>query len=349
MARRGDSSSIILLLVCLIVLVGGVAAGYIAIDKKIIENPFASLLQGEPITPPSSEPLSVPATSTEETDFFMKTDRPKPGAAPFFLETERLNLVAGTTINCKRKQFPGDTNSTLYKYVGGTEVKRYPTMDVAGSWGVSSTSSTPINCRGLTKGADMKGNWSDGQTIKCGDTHYSGDTADTLYQYVSNDTLRKYPDTDTDIAESWGATSATAKSDNCGSYTKGADITGRGQPTDEAYVKIYRDCTANSPSAATVIKNNVDVGTTGTITVCSETAPVYSPQSSVPVGLIEIKNMRLTGSYKARAHHYWGNYSHAQISIEGTKTSSLCRSFPSAGVTLPGKCGTFTWEVMPPS
>ena len=166
MARRGDSSSIILLLICLIVLVGGVAAGYVAVDKKIIENPFASLLQEEP-TAPTSEPLSVPATSTEETDFFMKENRPKPGDAPIVTQTDSLNLTLGTTINCKRFPFSGDTTTTLYMYEGNNNVSRYPNSDIAQSWGASSTSSTAISCRGLTKGVDIKGNWPTGTTVKC--------------------------------------------------------------------------------------------------------------------------------------------------------------------------------------
>jgi hypothetical protein len=189
MARRGNSTSIILLLVCLILLVGGVAAGYIAIDKKIIENPFASLLQGEPMTLPSSEPISVPATSTEETDFFMKTDRPKPGTAPFLSSIDEFNLTPGTTINCTRFVFPGDSIYTTYRYMGGTEVRKYPDVSTAQSW--HAPSSTAVSCRGLTKGSDLKGNWPTGTTVKCAANDKKG-SSDTLYSYINPGKLMAY-------------------------------------------------------------------------------------------------------------------------------------------------------------
>ena len=216
MARRGDSSSVILLLVCLIVLVGGVTAGYVAVDKKIIENPFASLLQGEPITPPSSEPLSVTATSTAETDFFMKTDRPKSGSAPFISSVNEFNLTPGTTINCKRYPFPGDSTSTLYRYVGGTEVKKYPNGDVAASWGASS--GTAISCRGLTKGVDMLGNWSTGVTVKCATNDPVGDT-NARYYYTNPGKLVRYESTDAlDYYDpSWRSITKTIP--DCSQYT----------------------------------------------------------------------------------------------------------------------------------
>ena len=189
MARRGNSTSIILLLVCLILLVGGVMAGYVAIDKKIIENPFASLLQGEPMTLPSSEPNSVPATSTEETDFFMKTERPKPGTAPFLSSLDEFNLTPGTTINCRRFAFKGDSTGTIYRYMGKTEVRKYPNASIAQSWGAPA--STAISCRGLIKGSDMKGNWPTGTTVKCTANDKKG-SSHTLYYYMNPGTLMAY-------------------------------------------------------------------------------------------------------------------------------------------------------------
>lgn len=223
MARRGDSSSIILLLICLIVLVGGVAAGYVAVDKKIIENPFASLLQEEP-TAPTSEPLSVPATSTEETDFFMKENRPKPGGAPIVTQTDSLNLTPGTTINCKRFPFSGDTTSTLYMYEGNNNVSRYPNSDIAQSWGASSTSSSAISCRGLTKGVDIKGNWPTGTTVKCSANDKVGST-DTRYYYINHGKLMKYESTGAIDYYDPNWRSATKTIPDCSDYTLDSSYT----------------------------------------------------------------------------------------------------------------------------
>jgi hypothetical protein len=106
----------------------------------------------------------------------------------------------------------------------------------------------------------------------------------------------------------------------------------------EAYVKIYDGCSASDKGTVirSVIFKDVKPGTKGIINVCDKNNTRRS------AGYVELKNMKLTGSYQARTTQRLARYRKAEVST--TKSFTQCRKF--SKYTRKGRCGHYTWEVI---
>lgn len=222
--RRGSSSSIVPLLIFLMFVIGGITAVYVAIDRKIIENPFRTILdtlKGEPVKEPSDIPETPSTVPSVENEFFATTNKPKYGTMPL-LGMSDSDFTSGEYFKCKTNPPESRAGSaSIFRYIDNLTVETYlnsQVLTMEHPTAPSNPSTIIRNCQGLNSNKFVyRVNYKPGSTVKCTANDPKNSPTTALYNYIGNGKLKHYPDVDT--WKAWAYNIPIQTIDDCNYYT----------------------------------------------------------------------------------------------------------------------------------
>ena len=135
-----------------------------------------------------------------------------------------LEFEVGTPIQCTANDVGSGVNAAIYRYMGGTELRYYPSPPIASSWDPDwHDTFKKIDCKGLTEGDKMPYNVTVGEPVQCNANDVGAGVNAAVYRVAEGGVLRYYPNPP--IASSWDPDwASTIKKIDCMGLTKGDDM-----------------------------------------------------------------------------------------------------------------------------